>query len=54
MAILVPVFLLFLACCDVRAVLLLGGGERRCCIRGRWSLSLQCTNLSEGFSPKKA
>jgi hypothetical protein len=27
-AIMVPVFLLFLACCDVRAVLLLRGGER--------------------------
>ncbi len=53
MAIMVPVFLLFLACYDVRAVLLLRGGERRCCIRGRWSLGLQRTNLSEGFSTKK-
>ena len=53
MAIMVPVFLLFLACCDVRAVLLLRGGERRCCIRGRWSLGLYRTNLNEGFSIKK-
>ena len=53
MAIMVPVFLLFLACCDVRAVLLLRGGERLCCIRGRWSLGLQRTNLSEGFGTKK-
>jgi hypothetical protein len=43
----VPVFLLFLACCDVRAVLLLRG------IRGRWSLGLLRTNLNEGFSTKK-
>jgi len=42
-AIMVPVFLLFLACCDVRAVLLLRGGERRVVLEavGLWACNVQ-------------
>ena len=46
MAIMVPVFLLFLACCDVRAVLLLRGGERHVVVLeveavGLWACNVQ-------------
>ena len=44
MAIMVPVFLLFLACCDVRAVLLLRGGERDFVVLeavGLWACNVQ-------------
>ena len=49
MAIMVTMFLLFLACC-VRAVLLSSGVPRR---EYRWSLGLQQTNRNEGFSTEK-
>ncbi len=55
MAIMVTMFLLFLACC-VRAVLLSSGVSRReyhSIVLGRWSLGLQQTYCNEGFSTEK-